>query len=97
MFKKTISLTEASRDRDLWSSITNKDAVQVIQKDSDPKVVINQEYFFHLLAAARIAFPSEDPPIPAPSLEEMRVRMKEVSRRNHEALLADTDYDNSKN
>lgn len=68
MFKKITNLTEISKDREIWAGIRGKDAVQVMHRGNDPKVVISQEYFFHLLAAARLAFPSDEAPTPMPSL-----------------------------
>lgn len=91
MFKKTTNLTEISKDRDIWAGITGKDAVQVMHRGNDPKVVISQEYFFHLLAAARIAFPSDEAPTPMPSLGTMIDRMRGVGRRNQAKLETDTE------
>ena len=94
MFKKTVNLTEMSANRDLWAELSGKESIQVLHRGNDPKVVISQEYFFHLLAAARIAFPSDEAPTPMPSLDEMKAKLKEVSRKNREVLEKDTNGDN---
>jgi hypothetical protein len=91
MFKKITNLTEISKDREIWAEIKGQDAVQVMHRGNEPKVVISQDYFFHLLAAARIAFPGDEAASPAPSREVMLDRMRGVSRKVQSQLDSDTD------
>lgn len=72
MFKKTCNLTTISSDRNIWGELQDNEAIQVLHRGHDPKVVISQEYFFHLLTAARAIFSEEFESSVAPQTKEQR-------------------------
>lgn len=89
MFKEVINSRWLADYQQELLELKDKETVQVLQLKSSPKVIITQEYYFHLLAAASIAFPSDEAPEPMPSLESMQQRVRGVTQRNQNILKQD--------
>lgn len=54
IFKDTINATTLKNYGAKLSEIKGNDAIQVLQRDSEVKVVITQDYFFRLLTLANL-------------------------------------------
>ena len=50
IYKKTVNWDEINIGKNLFSEIEDGDVYQIIQKGQDVKVMMTQEYYFHLMA-----------------------------------------------
>lgn len=84
MFKNTINATQLKNYGEELSGLRGEEALQVLHRGSEVKVVITQDYFFKLLTLANLSRkPSQDLAVSATE-EEMIEKSLELLRKHRQ-------------
>lgn len=85
VFKDSITATQLKNYGEELSQLAGKEAIQVLHRGAEVKVIITQEFFFHLLATYNTAYPpAEEPRLAQTPRDKAKAKAKGLLKEQNE-------------